>query len=260
MMHDVESNAENDWENAAPIYIGSTKFGKVNGSDSRFYSHFKKLKNGKMTKAEYDSVKCIRMAEVPALIDARTIEKHLIGKYVPTCKLYNTQFTKEGVPIFEIDTSNLVWKTYSREKILSNISNDDVKKPRRKYQKKTFKGKRIIDPFILLDECVMILGWCPTYFTLYYADSKPITIGFIDKENNDILNHENQDNIILFSEKLSEGFEVEVLFAEIPYDTDSAITVMETENQNISCIDDNPSLNRFLWHSEDDVDYEYSEW
>ena len=113
MMFDTE-----EYWTTSPIYIGSTKSGEVGNSHSRFYAHFKQLKNGKMTKTEYDSVKCIRIAKVPTLADARLIERYLIGKYLPLGRLYNTQYTKEGVPTIFIDISELVFETIPREQFM----------------------------------------------------------------------------------------------------------------------------------------------
>ena len=122
MMYDTD-----DWKHSSPIYIG-----KTNNSSRRLYRHFKTLKNGKMTAAEYDSVKYIRIAELPTYTDAGIVERFLIGKYLP---VGNTQMTKEGTPTIFVDIASLVFETYSIE---------DIKESKTSAKRnKTFKEKTI---------------------------------------------------------------------------------------------------------------------
>lgn len=88
-MYDIEIQ-----ENSIPVYIGKTK-----NFQKRMYQHFHECKNGKMTEEQYNSIKQIKIIELPSYADAGILERYLIGKFQP---IYNTQIKTDGIPSFDI--------------------------------------------------------------------------------------------------------------------------------------------------------------
>ena len=215
-----------DYKSTAPVYIGSTKSGDIGKSNSRIYQHFHTLKNGKMTKEEYDSIQCIRIAQVPTLADARLLERYLIGKYLPTGKLYNTQFTKEGIPTVFIDTSWLDFKTFQRADFLPQTNNlaETTQTPSHAAHHKKRNCLR------LLDKCYLIENTGSSHI-LYYARSKK-EIMFLDTSEYADISGYLEDDIDVFPNKDADVFYSAAEWLGIPEDDGTRISSIDSRNKD----------------------------
>lgn len=138
LMYDTEIQ-----EDSIPVYIGKTKNLK-----QRMYQHFHERKNGKMTIEQYNSIRQIKIIELPTYADAGILERYLIGKKQP---IYNTRIITDGVPslVVNIDFSQYPTKIISKPPIKEK-TNERERIP-------TLNFEAIMD---IIRECEIIIS-CP---------------------------------------------------------------------------------------------------
>lgn len=188
-----------EWEDSTPIYIGKTRCLKT-----RLYSHFYNLRNGKMTEKEYESVKLIRIAELPTYADAGIVERYLVGTLCPKC---NTQLTAEGSPTINVDVSNIKFMILDGEELDAKmeIASRVKKMPRRKNRRHKYLK--------LLERCYLVEhnGW--SHFLHYPRSTKEIV--FLTEEERGMVRDIERD-ITIFPEELGDVFLQTVMYLGIP--------------------------------------------